>query len=101
MCIVLNHGSCHLLVPVLRSDTIHSLHVGLSFTVLQEAPDAHVLPPAPQQDDIRTEYHPHSSISAKTDHFADFCGYSATHKYLKILFPRNCLPHALTLTLLN
>ncbi|KAG1731406.1 hypothetical protein EDB19DRAFT_2008263 [Suillus lakei] len=32
----------------------------------------HVLPPAIQQDDIRTEYHPHSGIPTKTDHFADF-----------------------------
>ncbi|KAG1891823.1 uncharacterized protein F5891DRAFT_986524 [Suillus fuscotomentosus] len=30
---------------------------GLPFTVLQEAPDDHVLPPAFQQDDIRTEHH--------------------------------------------
>ncbi|KAG2134978.1 hypothetical protein BD769DRAFT_1664924 [Suillus cothurnatus] len=32
----------------------------------------HVLPPAIQQDDIRTEYNPHSGIPTKTDHFADF-----------------------------
>ncbi|KAG1904003.1 uncharacterized protein F5891DRAFT_977514 [Suillus fuscotomentosus] len=31
---------------------------GLPFTVPQEAPDDHVLPPAFQQDDIRTEHHP-------------------------------------------
>ncbi|KAG1808410.1 uncharacterized protein BJ212DRAFT_1303023 [Suillus subaureus] len=30
------------------------------------------LPPALQQDDIRMEYHPHSGIPMKTDHFTDF-----------------------------
>lgn len=67
---------------------VHSLHVGLSFTVLQEAPDDHVLPPASQWDDIRTEYHPCSGIPTKTDRFADFCCHTAAHSQV----PENTIP---------
>ncbi|KAG1842161.1 hypothetical protein DFJ58DRAFT_844771 [Suillus subalutaceus] len=35
------------------------------------------LPPALQQDNIKTEYHPRSGIPMKTDHFADFCCHTA------------------------
>ncbi|KAG2160107.1 uncharacterized protein EDB93DRAFT_1237319 [Suillus bovinus] len=48
----------------------------------------HVLPPAIQQDDIRTEYHPRSGIPTKTDHFADFrCNTAAPS-----LAPENTTP---------
>ncbi|KAG1798723.1 uncharacterized protein BJ212DRAFT_1305686 [Suillus subaureus] len=51
------------------------------------------LPPALQQDDIRMEYHPHSGIPMKTDHFTDFhCHLLLPRSYAKILLPGNRLP---------
>ncbi|KAG1813073.1 hypothetical protein DFJ58DRAFT_850692, partial [Suillus subalutaceus] len=44
-----------------------NLKIGLSYD----------LPPALQQDNIRTEYHPCSGIPMKTDHFANFCCHTA------------------------
>ncbi|KAG1845332.1 hypothetical protein F4604DRAFT_1688780 [Suillus subluteus] len=62
---------------------------GLSFTALQDALDDHVLPPAFQQDDIRTEYHPHSGIPMKTDRFGDFhCHTNTAHSQV----PQNTTP---------
>ncbi|KAG2345160.1 hypothetical protein BDR05DRAFT_975302 [Suillus weaverae] len=51
------------------------MYVGLSYD----------LPPALQQDDIRTEYHPRSGIPMKTDHFADF----RCHTAAPSLAPKN------------
>ncbi|KAG1721425.1 uncharacterized protein EDB91DRAFT_1240309 [Suillus paluster] len=46
---------------------------GLSFTAPHEMlTDEHVPPPAHQQDDIKTEYHPHSGTTTKIDRFSDF-----------------------------
>lgn len=61
---------------------------GLSFTMLQEALDDHVLPSAFQQDDIRAEYHPRSGIPTKTDHFADFRCHTTAHSQV----PENTTP---------
>ncbi|KAG1833209.1 hypothetical protein F4604DRAFT_2019034, partial [Suillus subluteus] len=56
---------------------------------LQDAPDDHVLPPAFQQDDIRTEYHPRSGIPTKTNRFGDFrCHTNTAHSQV----PQNTTP---------
>ncbi|KAG1874972.1 hypothetical protein F4604DRAFT_2009023 [Suillus subluteus] len=56
---------------------------------LQDAPDDHVLPPAFQQDDIRTEYHPRSGIPTKTNRLGDFrCHTNTAHSQV----PQNTTP---------
>ncbi|KAG2103174.1 hypothetical protein BD769DRAFT_1630901 [Suillus cothurnatus] len=45
----------------------------------QETPENEcVLPPTFQLDDIKTEYHLHSGVATKIDHFADFRRHTAT-----------------------
>ncbi|KAG2145634.1 hypothetical protein BD769DRAFT_1382534 [Suillus cothurnatus] len=62
---------------------------GLLFMLQQETPENEcVLPPTFQLDNIKTEYHLHSGIAMKIDHFADFHRHIATCSQV----PKNLTP---------